>query len=328
MVRILPILFAGLVWLPTLHAWNPATHRISSQITWDELTPDVKKEVIRILRFHPRFDHDFNKAMPIGVRQGTNDHRNAWLFQQASVWPDIVRDLSEENQKAEYNRSKWHWVNMPLFLSSDDAEALKNNISPNIATDPALVTDPKDMNIFQAINYNASILKDKNAPYGDRAVALCWIAHLVQDIHQPLHTTALFTSGRFAKGDRGGNLIPVSEQGRHRNLHALWDNMIGDSQSLPIIRKRAAFLSGLHHEIGLDATENMNIETWATENQRMVTKYVYPASITEEIKKMEKAGGNLRPIRLEQKYRSLGQEIAEIRIVEAGFRLAYLLNQL
>ena len=328
MIRVLSIFLFGLVWLPTLHAWNPATHRISSQITWNELTADVKKEVIRILRFHPRFDRDFNKEMPIGVRLGTKDDRYAWLFQQASVWPDMVRDLSEEHQRAEYNRSKWHWVNMPLFLSNDDAQVLKDNISPNIETDPASVKDPKDMNIFQAINYNASILKDKNAPYGNRAVALCWIVHLVQDIHQPLHTNALFTSGRFTKGDRGGNRIPVSDQGRRRNLHALWDNMIGDNQSPTIIRKRAAFLSSVHHGIGMDATENMGIETWARENQSMLTKYVYPANITKEIKKMEKAEENLQPIRLEEKYRHLGQEIAEIRIVEAGFRLAYLLNQL
>ncbi|MDJ0957389.1 MAG: S1/P1 nuclease [Arenicellales bacterium] len=328
MTRILWLLVASFLWLPSLHAWNPAAHRISSQIAWDELTPDVKKEVMRILRFHPRYDDDFDKEMPIDVRLGTKDDLYAWLFQQASVWPDMVRDLSDDNRRAEYNRSKWHWVNVPLFLSNADALALKDTISPNVETDPTLAEDPKYMNIFQAINYNVLILEDKNAPYGERAVALCWIAHLIQDIHQPLHTTALFTTGRFTDGDRGGNLIPVSDQGRRRNLHALWDNIISGNQSPTIIRKRAAFLSKVHHEMGINATEVMSTEAWARENQRMVTQYVYPKSITAEIKKMENKEEKLHPIRLEEEYRSLGQEIAEIRIVEAGFRLAYLLNQL
>ena len=324
----MPLLLVSLFWLPALYAWNPGTHRISSQIAWDELTPDVKKKVIQILQSHPRYEDDFNKEMPKDVRVGTKDNRFAWLLQQASVWPDIVRDLSNGNQRAVFNRSRWHWVNVPHFLSNADAETLKDTISPNLETDPTLAGTPKEMNIFQAINYNASILKDKNAPYGDRAVALCWIAHLVQDMHQPLHTTALFTPGRFAEGDRGGNLIPVSDRGRRRNLHALWDSMVSDNQSPTIIRKRAAFLSKVHHEIGVEATEAMNIEAWARENQRMITKYVYPKSISEEVKKMEKVSEDLQPIQLEESYRNLGQEIAEIRIVEAGFRLAYLLNQL
>ena len=37
-----------------------------------------------------------------------------------------------------------------------------------------------------------------------KAMAYCWLFHLVGDIHQPLHCTALFSAEHFPKGDRGG----------------------------------------------------------------------------------------------------------------------------
>jgi hypothetical protein len=77
-----------------------------------------------------------------------------------------------------------------------------------------------------------AILADRRAALSRRAVALAWVAHLVGDIHQPLHA---------GKGeDRGGNLTCVTwmgqpsrlvpDEGRLRcsgaNLHAVWDGDI------------------------------------------------------------------------------------------------------
>lgn len=328
MIRRLLILLVCLFWVPTLHAWYFATHRISSQITWNELAPDVKTEVARLLRAHPRYAEDFEQQMPDNVRREYEEESHAWFLQQASVWPDIVRDLSEGNKRAQYNRSKWHYVNWPLFLSETEKNKLKDSIAINLESDPALAADPKDMNIFQAINYNASILKDRSALDAERAIALCWIAHLVQDIHQPLHTTALFTTGRFSTGDRGGTLIPVSGQGRIKNLHAFWDSMVSESQSSKIIRQRAAFLTKRYRQIGLDAIEAMSIEAWVKENNQLILRYVYTPALRDEIKIREGTGEQLQSIRVTQSYRDQAQAIAEIRVVEASFRLAHLLNQL
>lgn len=59
------------------------------------------------------------------------------------------------------------------------------------------------------------ILKSLNAPRDEKRIALRFVAHLVGDIHQPLH------SG-FAE-DLGGNSVDVPFNGRKENLHALWD---------------------------------------------------------------------------------------------------------
>lgn len=323
MKRSVLILVVGILWVPALHAWYYPAHRIASQIAWNELSPDVKREVIRLLRAHPRYDKDFAAGMPSNV-----EDRQAWLLQQASIWPDIIRGAGMDNQRAPYNRSKWHYVNWPLFLSPAERSNLEGSISTNIENDPASAAAAKDMNIFQAINYNASILKDRDATDEERAVALCWIAHLVQDIHQPLHTTALYTSGRFNNGDRGGNLVPVAGQGKRNNLHALWDSMVSESQSVEITRRRAVFLARRHREIGLDATQTMSVEAWVRENNQLILRYVYTPKIRGEIKNAEGVDGPLQPIRVTQNYRDHAQDMAEIRVVEAGFRLAELLNQL
>lgn len=266
--------------------------------------------------------------MPDDVRQAKEKERHAWLFQQASIWPDMIRGTGEENERGRYNRSKWHYVNWPLFFSEAEKNNLAHGISVNIESDPALVKDASEMNIFQAINYNTSILKDRAAADEDRAVALCWITHLVQDIHQPLHTTALFTSGRFRSGDRGGNLIPLSGQGEVNTLHAFWDSTVGGTQSNKMIRRRAAFLISRFRQIGSDATGSMSLDTWFRENNQLILKYVYTPEIRAGIKQAEGNAEQLQPISLTPGYRDQAEEVAEIRVVEASFRLAYLLNQL
>ena len=326
--RFLILLVVSLLWASPLHAWYVATHRISSQIAWNELDRDVKKEMVRLLRTHPRFEQDFAEEMPDAVRSGNEEGQHAWLFQHASIWPDLIRDFSEDNDRGQYNRSKWHYVNWPLFLSEAEKNALNDKILVNLEKDPATASDPTDMNIFQAINHNASILKDRGAADGDRAIALCWIAHLVQDIHQPLHTTALFTSDRFSSGDRGGNLIPIRGQGGLKNLHVFWDSMVGQSQSEKIIRRRAMYLNQRYRQIGNDATEAMSIESWLKENGQILLRYVYTPEIRNNIRMAEGNEGELAPIRVAQDYHDRAQEVSEIRVVEAGFRLAYLLNQL
>jgi hypothetical protein len=66
-----------------------------------------------------------------------------------------------------------------------------------------------------------------------RAVALCWVCHLVGDGHQPLHTVKLLTTQFPApEGDRGGTrfYIRVREGARTISLHTFWDDLILGSE--------------------------------------------------------------------------------------------------
>lgn len=57
----------------------------------------------------------------------------------------------------------------------------------------------------------------------ERALFARYLVHLVGDIHQPLHSVALYNK-TYPKGDAGGNLISVVLiNGSKSNFHSYWD---------------------------------------------------------------------------------------------------------
>ena len=66
-----------------------------------------------------------------------------------------------------------------------------------------------------ALNHRSNDLKTKTAAGEDRAVAACWLFHLVGDIHQPLHNASYFLSDKsFLTGDLGGNRFGIKAHGK------------------------------------------------------------------------------------------------------------------
>ncbi|MBC7734777.1 MAG: S1/P1 nuclease [Bacteriovorax sp.] len=93
-----------------------------------------------------------------------------------------------------------------------------------------------DHDVVSALNATIAVLRDWPAPppfsIRDRKEALLLLAHLVGDVHQPLHVGAVYLDARGAPVDpdagaaasslnttRGGNSIADGAT----NLHALWD---------------------------------------------------------------------------------------------------------
>ena len=72
--------------------------------------------------------------------------------------------------------------------------------------------------VIEAIAWYVHVLKSPDAPRNEKRTALRFVAHLVGDIHQPLHAG-------FAE-DRGGNSVDVRFNGRKENLHSLWDTAL------------------------------------------------------------------------------------------------------
>jgi hypothetical protein len=95
-------------------------------------------------------------------------------------WPDDIRGTPQD-------RPKWHYINYPFKPPGE----------------PASVHAPDKDNIVQAFADNLKEVQHGRRA-SDRAVALCWVFHLVGDVHQPLHTVQLF-SERVRRGDHGGN---------------------------------------------------------------------------------------------------------------------------
>ena len=136
-----------------------------------------------------------------------------------------------------------HLTTVHAFAFKIYTGAKKINLSTDVPSQEIL-----KMNVIQAIEFNAAILKDGTNNPAERAVALCWLLHTIGDIHQPLHSSALFTKTLFApathaEGDRGGNSIKFISN-TNDNLHSVWDNAPGsaDEPSFHFITNRTGIL--------------------------------------------------------------------------------------
>lgn len=74
----------------------------------------------------------------------------------------------------------------------------------------------EDACVIAAVAAQMAILSDRSRPDSARATALKYVVHFIGDLHQPLHAGE--------RGDKGGNDVKVTFQGRLTNLHSLWDS--------------------------------------------------------------------------------------------------------
>jgi hypothetical protein len=317
-------IFALLLLCTPSHAWNDTGHRLAALIAYDRLTPDRRTQLINLLHHHPRFEEDFTKRTPRNLQ---GDDRARWLFSQAAVWPDLARDYRNLDGRlyTRFHRGPWHYVNKPVFLDAAARQALAAKLPP-IREEPVDGRAAERMNILQAINHNVSLLNDPAKPEPDRAVALCWVLHLVGDLHQPLHAAGLYSASRFSDldGDRGGNEIPVAGVEGARNLHALWDNLPGDSFHLPWLTNEAAALA---KQVDPNKLNEKSRRAWMEESYSLARSAAY----TEEVLKIVREGESrpeqqLRAVVLSEPYLKTATATARERLALAGARLAIILS--
>lgn len=137
--------------------------------------------------------------------------------------------------------------------------------------------------------------------------ALPWLVHLVADIHQPLHV------GHH--GDEGGNRIEIENPYNKRlpftNLHVYWDDLPGP----PWLRGKRLGQNAQRLMENHPPPTQGTVALWRTESHRLLAE-AYPT-----------ASGSLLPI-VSEEFRQRSLDIADRRIVEAGYRLGRLLDDI
>ncbi len=307
-------------------AWSAAGHRIVANIAYDRLDPVTRSDIVTILRTHPDFAARFADRMPEGIRAGSPEDQERWIFLQASIWPDLIRS------QPKFNHGTWHYIDIPFYLSKHDQAALENVIKPNVNMElPEPLTDAArdHLNCVQAVKLAMRTLKDAAATDEEKAVAVCWIMHIVGDSHQPLHSVSLISRGRFntADGDKGGNDIRV-QQGR--NLHGFWDGLLGGEQGLSEIRKRTAEIVATEEfkAAAEKAARQIAPEVWIQESYELAKTVVYHKVILDEVSARD--GDSKQPLHavdLPLQYRKDAGHLAQRRVAEAGYRLAEIFRQ-
>lgn len=287
---------------PRAVAWNPLGHAVVGEIAWQELDPNQRVKITDILKRHPRFGEDFVKLLPAELS-------DRWIFWQAGNWPDVVREIPEDVRPL-YNRPTWHYVNFPFFVGPE---------RPVEFNRAKLPTPPEDnWNIYQAMKHNLDVLRS-DAPPQEKAVAYCWLLHLVGDMHQPLHSLAL-VSDRFPAGDNGGNLILVVNE--KENLHWLWDSLLGELQTQNDVLSTYQRLKADAKLWDVD-TSGTYVD-WIAESRKIAESFVYSPEILEA----QQQPGEMPPVQLSKEYLREAGAIARARVVAAGLRLATLLKSL
>ena len=220
-------------------AWNPSGHETIALIAYGQLNDATKAQAIALLKAHPRLREHFAFTQRREVGRESEAQQDEWLFAFASTWPDIVRDAKDGVSRGDvqkYNRSWWHFVDLPVFLNEAEQKQLAPHVKVNLRRDAPDDRDDPNMNVIQAIKNSSRIVSDSSAPAELRSIHLCWLLHLVGDAHQPLHSTALFTSQRFPEGDHGGNYLDIEHD---YNLHAFWDDQVSTEKPYQTIRRLA-----------------------------------------------------------------------------------------
>jgi hypothetical protein len=215
----------------TVHAWSEGGHHIISLMAFDLLSAEEQSKFLEILAQHPRYLDDF--VPPKGLPNHEEEQR--WKVGRVGYWPDVARS------QPKYNRPTWHYELGATLVIGDKAKLNVPNAPGPLPIDANM--DTQDLYASQAIELCSKVLGDKLTAPTDRALALCWIGHLVADVHQPCHAGSLYMEGVFTEedGDRGANRIFTKQ---NRNMHALWDGLLGRDFDLADTRRRIFEITG------------------------------------------------------------------------------------
>jgi hypothetical protein len=301
--------------IDSLEAWDAIGHLLIDQVAVERLKPTAR-EKLGALAAEIEFPGINYNTLTIGC------------------WMDDIR-TNREDVPFHGRFKPWHYIDIGLF--------------PGDPVPSFTVTDPMDEkagNVVQALQRAVAVLRGGTDPLiPSPAVAVAMIAHLVGDIHQPLHCAAYYYPGADAFGrrhdDRGGNEVSItnSEERPGRlgpeklNLHAFWDSAYradfqhGQVVTPPLLPEGphaesdeeayrfdfAAYAPG--PEISLRA----DFPAWALESNRLARDDIYDALPFDRAH---------RQTSLTEADVAKARDLARRRLVLAGERLAQLLNDL
>jgi hypothetical protein len=318
-------LLASLVFVNAASAWNDRGHKTVASIAFRRLTPSQQLKVVEVLKQHPRWTPDFRNRMPVEIQDADDVVQHEWAFQQAAIWPDITREFGGA-LRDEYHRSTWHYINLPIYLTADDKTALEGRLGVNLRLEPP-AQESLAMNAVQTIRLARRVLADPNANAADKGRFAAWLFHVVGDLHQPMHSSALFAKDVFPGTnihDQGGNLIPTEPQ---QKLHAFWDRLLGPQSDFAAAHDEAILF--INDEalcpLGEQAAMQLNEETWLHESHALVASAVYSPGMLNQMRALDRPVTQLPTLSLDVSYSSQAVKVARQRIVEAGFRLGAVL---
>ncbi len=283
-------------------AWNGVGHSAGGAIAYYYLkqhNPAVMTKVIEALKSHPWYNDQKHWAAKLDGLSG--DEKKVTMFMLASTFPDEARS---DKDLGGGEKPKWHFVDYPFVPNG-------NTTTGN---------QPESPNAREKITEIIASAKSENDP-AQLALDICWIFHLIEDIHQPLHTSCLYTDDHL-EGDRGGNntyfLLPNND--KPWKLHSYWDGLI-KSKNIPATAQ-ALLAKPIYKESKLtELTTNTTVEDW-------ILKESFPMAKEVAYDNGNVIGTEDSPTEVDASYDAKAKKAGERRIVLAGIRVAWKLSEI
>jgi hypothetical protein len=303
-MRRLPALVVLVLIVAPAHAWNDTGHMVAARLAWNKISMEQRFQVIQILKKHPHYDEFLAARRPEGFSE------DEWVFLRAATWADWVRN----HHKDDFHHGEWHYINYPFVPPGSSVHASEHQ-------------PPADQeNIVHQLPVCVDKVKSDNDV--DKAVYLCWLFHLAGDVHQPLHTIALF-SEQFPNGDAGGNLAYTRFKTNKVKLHPLWDGLLGRDTSPgaigKVVNEVQEMLDADPDLIKSDLDAHKTFESWAKESFEVAKKEAY---LNGELKLADDTTDKKDTALAPTDYAKNAGRTARIQIAKAGERLAATVAQL
>jgi hypothetical protein len=304
-------LLAGLAATSAAYAWSMGGHRVTGVMaarTLAATSPQAVAAIVAIMRAHPAAGAFDSRVDAAGSEPLPRLER---LFAEMAQWPDEVRS----GPLKQFHRGNWHTIGIPHV-----APGYMPSVEPVINAE----------NLLWALRENARIVADTAAADTDRAVALCWIFHLVGDMHQPLHAISLYNA-MFPDGDRYGTQFWVRQPhgGEAISLHYFWDSTVQRSQNMAEVEKTALSLTSAHPPANLEEMRERPFRG-AGSFERWLREESHQLAISESYRDGTLAGANAKPDapRLTESYVLKARAVSARRMALSAYRLAEVLAAL
>ena len=295
---------------PSARSWGCKGHQTVALMAEKHLTPEARQFVEKLLAENP-----IDPKLRRYCGNVTND-----LLVDAATWPDDVR--------SERHNGPWHYIDIPRGKH-------KGSLEEYCGADGC---------VTRAIEEQRAILKDKSADPVKHAEAIRYLIHFVGDLHQPLHVTS--------NGDNGGNCVPVKYLHREPlpnplhpedyspNLHQIWDTeMIERDMEVSNPHRYADELDEKFRAQSASwEAAGIHLDDWAWEVHERAETEVYDAfsvkiAVEPDVKPKgcsdnQHIGKRMfeKHLTADETYQARAAKAAEMSLVEAGVRLAMILN--
>jgi hypothetical protein len=286
---------------PIASAWSRPGHMVSAAIAYDELSAQDPRIIERIVSLAER--HPDRGAFEVAIGRATGTERSRRIFMELARWPDDTRGSIHDHPT-------WHYSSRPLVETASPPAKLPEDVPQGSA--------------LEAFALSLNVAADSRASAGERAVALCWIFHLVGDMHQPLHSVSR-VSKRFPEGDRGGSLQFVRDPQTNEpvTLHWFWDDSVSrDGEPQAAMQRARELMSRLprpHFKELRPFQSTAEFSAWAQESHQLASNVAYGPdfSASDSANKSREVS---------PRYLEESTKVAEQRLTLSGYRLTEVLR--